>query len=190
MVMLLQHLVRVGAMGQVGRFTATDAVHYPRGTSVVLRTQRGLELGEVLAPPTVSGDGPGETSGEILRGVTPQDELLSERIRKNKQRAYDACAERIVERKIDATLIDIELLFDGSSLFFYFLGEITPEIERLTAELAEVYEAKVKFRQFTEAVVNGCGPNCGTDDAEGGCSNCTSCAVSASCGIGKRDIGP
>jgi len=45
------HLVRVGAMGQVGRFAAVDAVRYPRHTRVVLRTRRGLEIGQVLSPP-------------------------------------------------------------------------------------------------------------------------------------------
>ena len=45
------HLVRVGALGHVGRFTAVDAVRYPRDTRVVVRTGRGLEVGEILAPP-------------------------------------------------------------------------------------------------------------------------------------------
>ena len=44
------HLVRVGAMGQVGRFAAVDAVRYPRHSRVVVRTRRGLEVGEVLTP--------------------------------------------------------------------------------------------------------------------------------------------
>ena len=46
--MALHHLVRVGALGHVGRFTAVDAVRYPRDSRVVVRTGRGLELGEVF----------------------------------------------------------------------------------------------------------------------------------------------
>ena len=38
-------------MGQVGRFAAVDAVRYPRRSRVIVRTRRGLEMGEVLCPP-------------------------------------------------------------------------------------------------------------------------------------------
>ena len=38
-------------MGQVGRFAAVDAVRYPRRSRVIVRTRRGLELGEVLMSP-------------------------------------------------------------------------------------------------------------------------------------------
>ena len=86
----------------------------------------------------------------------------------------------------------MEHLFDGQSLFFYFLGEVTPEIERLSAELAELYEATVKFREFTEALTNGCGPGCGTAEAEGpGCgSSCSSCVVSGRAAPGENNRAP
>ena len=85
-------------------------------------------------------------------------------------------------------LIDVEHLFDGQSLYFYFLGDVGPATEQLTAELAELYSAAVKFDQFTDTLVNGCGPNCGTADAEGGgCgTSCVSCAVAGACGTKKR----
>ncbi len=44
------HFVRVGALGNVGRFTSVDAVAYPRASRVIVRTSRGLETGEVLGP--------------------------------------------------------------------------------------------------------------------------------------------
>ena len=64
------HLVRVGAMGQVGRFAAVDAVRYPRRSRVIVRTRRGLEMGEVLCPPDDCDDGRTFADGELLRGVT------------------------------------------------------------------------------------------------------------------------
>lgn len=174
------HLVRVGAMGNVGRFVSTDATRYPRDTQVIVRTRRGLEFGCVLTSPD-KAEGSPPRDGKILRGMTIEDHLLAARLKKNRNQAFEACQRRLSELDTPATLIDVELLFDGHSLFFYFLGEITPEIERITAELAELYEAKVKFRRFTEAVTNGCGPACGTEDASGGCSSCVSCAVRETC---------
>jgi len=175
-----QHLVRVGALGTVGRFVAVDAVRYPRGSQVVVRTGRGLELGEVLSPPA---DEPDLLSpdGSILRGVTVEDQLLTARLEKNRQSALEACTQRLVERQLPAVLIDVEQLFDGQTLLFYFLGEVTAELEALTDELAELYETHVQFRKFAEAVTEGCGPGCGTESAAG-CKTCvSSCAVASAC---------
>lgn len=171
-------------MGHVGRFTSVDAVSYPRGSRVVCRTSRGLEIGEVLdgAPELPVR---GQSDGSILRGMTVEDELLAARLEKNRQKAIDACSKRLSERGIPATLVDVEHLFDGRSLFFYFLGEVTPEVEGVTAELAEVYDAAAQFRQFTDTLTEGCGPGCGTEEASGhgGCSVCaTACAISSVCG--------
>ena len=171
-------------MGQVGRFSAVDAVRYPRRSRVIVRTRRGLELGEVLSPPEDSDDGRTFSDGELLRGVTVQDELLQARLERNRQEAYAACAAMLAENRMSAVLVDVEHLFDGQGLFFYFLGDVTPEMESYTTHLAEAYEAKVQFRKFTETLIEGCGPGCGTEEAkgQGGCSSCSSCAVASACG--------
>lgn len=178
------HLIRVGAMGQVGRFAAVDAVRYPRHSRVIVRTRRGLELGDVLAPPDDRDDGRTFADGDLLRGVTVQDELLQARLEKNRQEAYAACAAMLADHRVPAVLVDVEHLFDGQGLFFYFLGDVTPDLEAYTERLAETYEAKVQFRKFTETLVEGCGPGCGTEEAkgQGGCDSCTSCAVASACG--------
>jgi cell fate regulator YaaT (PSP1 superfamily) len=174
------HLVRVGALGNVGRFTAVDAVRYPRHAQVVVRTGRGLELGEVLAPPADSAED-GVVDGSILRGRTVEDDLLQVRLQRHRQTAYDACAARLAELQLPVVLMDVEHLFDGQTLVFYFLGELTPELETLTEELAELHETHVQFRKFAETVTEGCGPACGTEEA-GGCKTCaTGCSVAGAC---------
>jgi cell fate regulator YaaT (PSP1 superfamily) len=179
-----QHWVRVGVLGSVGRFAAASSHRYARGARVICRTGRGLEVGEVLAPIDESTPQPAE--GTLLRRVTVEDDLLLTRLERNREEAYNACQERLAERGIPAVLVDVEHLFDGQSLLFYFLGETTPELDELTAELAEVYEARVQFRKFTDTLTAGCGPGCGTDAAENGCASggCSTCAVA--CGASKR----
>ncbi|MEX2139573.1 MAG: PSP1 C-terminal domain-containing protein [Pirellulales bacterium] len=181
------HFVRVGAMGHVGRFTAVDAVRYPRAARVIVRTGRGLEVGEVLAP----CDEPierGESDGAILRGMTVEDQLLEARLEKKRDRAFRACQRRLRELGLEAALLDVEHLFDGRSLFFYFLGEVTPQVEAVTQELAEAYESVAQFRQFADTLTAGCGPGCGTEEAAGqGCVSCaTGCAVAGACTTRKR----
>jgi hypothetical protein len=161
------HLIRVGALGQVGRFNAVDAVRYPRHSRVVVRTKRGLEIGDVLAPPDDGDDDRAFADGEILRGMTVQDDLLHARLEKNRHDAYQACASLLADTGHSAVLVDVEHLFDGQGPFFYFLGDVTPEL-----------------RKFTETLIEGCGPGCGTDEVKGrgGCESCTSCAVASACG--------
>ena len=174
------HFVRVGSLGDVGRFDSVDGTRYARRSRVICRTSRGLEVGEVLA----QSNDRAETDGDLLRPFTTEDELLLARIQRRKDQAFRACADLVARRGLPVVLMDVEHLFDGQSLYFYFLGEITENVELLTSELADVYEAKVQFRKFTETVINGCGPECGTEGAAGGCGSdgCPSCALSGACG--------
>jgi cell fate regulator YaaT (PSP1 superfamily) len=177
------HLVRVGSLGRVGRFTSVDSAVYPRHARVILRTSRGLELGEVLAAPEPGPNlAPGD--GSILRGMTVEDELLQARLERNRLAAMETCSRRLNEKNLPATLLDVEQLFDGGTLLFYFLGEVTSEIEAITAELAELYESQAQIRKFAETMTNGCGPGCGTEEAAGsGCQSCgAGCAIAGACG--------
>jgi cell fate regulator YaaT (PSP1 superfamily) len=186
---MLSHLLRVGALGRIGYFRADGATRYPRGSRVVVRTDRGLELGEVLAPPDESQP-PSPPLGTIVRAVTATDDLLQARLQKNRQAALDACARRIESLGLPIVLLDVEHLFDGQTLVFYFLGPTSVQLDQLTAELAEMYESKVQFRRFTEMLTQGCGPNCGTEAASGGCVSCASgCALAGACTSRAAAIG-
>jgi cell fate regulator YaaT (PSP1 superfamily) len=178
--MLGQHFVRIGLLGSVGRFAAADRQRFARGTRVVCRTFRGLEVGEVLSPADQDSDA---SDGTLLRRVTVEDDLLISRLEKNRDEAFQACASRLTQLHSPAVLLDVEHLFDGQSLYFYFLGDTTPELDSLTAELAEAYEAKAQLQKFADTLTAGCGPNCGTEEG-GGCSTggCSTCAV----GCGTR----
>lgn len=180
--MSVVHLVRVGAMGNVGRFSAIDACRYARGTRVIVRTARGLETGEVLTP-VAEGDATGGEDGSLLRRMAVEDELLVARLNKNRNAAIEACTSKIAELGLSATLLDVEHLFDGETLIFYFLEKPSAELEGVLDKLKDVYEAKVEFASFVETVTAGCGPGCGTENATGpGCGTCTTgCAISSVC---------
>lgn len=195
--MVIPHLVRLGPFGHVGRFLPVEAAQYARGSRVVCRTRRGLEVGQVLAvdssatamtpaAPSARNFMQPNADGELLRKVTVEDDLLLARIEQRKQEAFDACTRLLTERGISAALMDVEHLFDGQSLYFYFLGSPPAEAELLTAELAAAYDSAVEFQKFTDAVEVGCGPHCGTEEAAGcGSGNasggCSSCLIAAAC---------
>lgn len=178
------HLVRVGAMGQIGRFAPVDAARYERGRRVIVRTPRGLEIGEVLTPPPL-GNERAWSDGPLLRAMTNEDELLEARLQLRRNAAFEACSARVRELGLGVQLLDVEHLFDGKNLVFYFLGDQPPELAGLIEELTERYDTAVEFRQFADTLTAGCGPGCGTSEAEGGgCTSCgAGCAVSGSCGV-------
>ncbi|QGJ70174.1 PSP1 C-terminal domain-containing protein [Planctomycetales bacterium 10988] len=174
------HLCRVGMMSQVGRFLALDGDCYSRGQRVVVRTDRGLETAEVLLPPQ-EDERPAQQDGLILRAMTREDDLLELRLNKNRQTALEECSRLLEEQGLPVVLMDVEPLFDGENLFFYFLGETPAELADVITELAQTYDKQVQFSQFAELLETGCGPDCGT--AEGsGCGSCaTGCAIAAAC---------
>jgi cell fate regulator YaaT (PSP1 superfamily) len=176
-----QYLVRVGQMGRLGRFLSIEGPRYPRRSRVLVRTERGLEVGQVLAPLSPVSAGPSD--GALLRRLTVEDELLVARLERRRHEALHACTQRLAELGCPTPLLDVELLFDGSALCFYFLGEPPAEVEKQLAELAKTYDAAAQIQRFAQTLLAGCGPGCGKEAAAGcGQGGCSSCAVAAACG--------
>ena len=195
---LREHFVRFGVIGHVDRLRSADGLVHQRGTHVICRTKRGLEAGTVLnVSPSPGSQETREANpdldeangaGTILRRATAEDHLLLARLEKNRMAAVHECERILAERAHshrDLVLVDVELLFDGQTIFFYFLGydpeQPSPELETLTRDLATAYEAKVELRRFAETLTSGCGPDCGTAEGCGDSGGCTSCALMASC---------
>lgn len=182
------HLVRVGQFGQIGRFRSElgiqNRLDLGLNQKVICRTARGLEVGEFLATDENCHETP---DGDLLRTMTQQDLLLAERLERNKLAAINECQKLIDQRNLPVAILDAEQTFDGQSLYFYFAGEISAEVDELTAQLAETYDAQVKFSEFAETLSAGCGPACGTSDGAGcgtttaGKTGCGSCGLKSSC---------
>ncbi|MEZ6095309.1 MAG: PSP1 C-terminal domain-containing protein [Pirellulaceae bacterium] len=172
------YLVRYSVNGTVGVFRSELDISLRRGTHVVCQTERGIEIGEVLAPGLDERQGY-SLNGSVLRTFTQNDSLLADRLERFRARAFSACLELLKSLPDAPPLLDIELLHDGENLIFHFLGEVTPELETMIGELAETYGKRIRLKQFAERLASGCGPGCGTEQAAGGCStnacaNCTS----------------
>ena len=168
-------------MGVVGQYQSPDFTLFPRDAKVICRTNRGLEFGEVICPLDHDGDSQDQIDGQILRRVGAEDQLILERLERHRDKAFEACQNLIQQRQLPGVLVDVEHLFDGESVFFYFLGEVDPRTEALTQELGETYERKVRFKKFAETLANGCGPDCGTGESKCSAGGCGSCALSGGC---------
>ncbi|MEZ6090946.1 MAG: hypothetical protein R3C05_23580 [Pirellulaceae bacterium] len=170
------YLVRLGVWGEISEHRSVDAVRYQRCDRVICKTARGLEIGEVVCPTEAEA-----VPGTILRRMTSEDEMLQRRLERYKAKAVQQCRQRLADAGIGTMLLEVEQLFDGRTLLFHFLGDIDPQVEAITEELADAYEQQVRSRHFAKLLSEGCGPECGTKEG-GGCSGgCAVCVVAAAC---------
>ena len=177
-------LIRVGQFGQIGRFHTSRDRSLEYGCRVIVKTDRGLEVGEYLDIDDrgVDDNEASGHDGEFVRVMTSQDELLAARLNQNKTEAISACQQLLDQQKLSVVILDADQTFDGKRLYFYFSGDVTSEVNEATDSLAHVYDAEINFASFAETLANGCGPDCGTKAGSGcGSSGCSSCGLKSAC---------
>jgi len=137
------------------------------GNEVVVPAARGVEFGLVVSSiREVSEEELGEPLKKVMRRATPAD---SERKRENarkKEEAYRTGRRMIQEHGLPMKLVDVDYVFDGSSMVFYFTAEGRVDFRELVKDLASSLKARIELRQVgvrDEAkMVGGLGP-CGRD---------------------------
>src|SRR4051794_31493253 len=123
--MAVNYVVRHGSMRFLGEFEPTPEAAYPRGEVVVIRTERGLELGEVLCEASKQAiDYLSEpTKGQIVRAMTEADREQADKLHEREEAEFARCAQFVRERQMPMDLVDVEHLFGGERIIFYFLAE-------------------------------------------------------------------
>jgi cell fate regulator YaaT (PSP1 superfamily) len=144
------YIVRHGATRFLGEFTAPAGSDFARGSDVVIRTERGHEVGQVLCPavPQAVAQIVEPTSGQILRVVNPEDRERIDRLRELQKTDYDVGAGMIAERRLQMALVDVERLFGGERIVFYFLAEKRVDFRDLVKDLARELQTRIELRQI------------------------------------------
>jgi cell fate regulator YaaT (PSP1 superfamily) len=142
-------VVRHGSMRLLGAFDPEGGA-YDRDDEVVLRTERGLELGHVLCEATTRAlDLIGEpTHGRIVRRLTDQDRAERNRLREAERGELETCVRFVQQRNLQMELVDVEHLFGGERIIFYFLAEKRVDFRELVKDLAREYQTRIEMRQI------------------------------------------
>lgn len=169
-----RYFVRIGFQQQIVPMHSS-LNQLGRGDAVICRTERGLEMGEVLAcvDHRVEAD---QRNAVIVRRCSPEDQLLWKQLKSLGSVANEACQEYLRTTGSVDVLVEVEPLLDGKTLYFHFLGDPSPETEAQVQTLAEVYQQSVANSPFAQTLEKGCGPDCGTK-SKGGCGTADGCAV-------------
>lgn len=160
-------LVRYGRMGVMGWFEHHEA-HIPKlNTHVVIKTERGMELGEVVGITNYRGgqfksspeqvesyyvnrtkDYPLGEGGSFVRFATHEDLREQEHLEKSAL-SEAKCAQKFAdEQGLKMKIIEAEHLFGGERIIFYFTSEGRVDFRELVKQLAKEYQTRIELRQI------------------------------------------
>ena len=146
-----QYIVRYGSTRNIADFSAKGSKQFSRNCAVVVRTNRGVEWGTVLCPATEKTQeylGKSEGGGKILREVSEDDRSKLDRLHQSERQEFDGCCEIIKQHKLQMQLVDIEHLFGGERLIFYYLAEKRVDFRELVKTLAKRFRTRIEMRQI------------------------------------------
>lgn len=139
--------VRYGMMANVENFQS-DVDGLTRDAIVILKTDRGLEWGEITSE-VQEIDREVKGLGEIMRIATEGDLGIIRHIRETKEpEQLEYCRKKIRERNLPMKLVGVENLFSSDKIVFYFLADGRVDFRELVKDLARYYRARIEMRQI------------------------------------------
>jgi len=172
-------LIRYGRLGYVGPFASELALS--RGDHVVVRSPRGMELGEVLIAtthPATSED------GVVVRVATLIDEADAHGLEARGRGLLASATE--LPSGLPLSFVDVEVTLDGTAILHALAWEAcdaTPVLD----ELAARFGLAVRLLNLSSAP-GGSDPTIHTGCGEEGCgkgSGCSTCGTGGGCSTGS-----
>ena len=118
------------------------------GDRVVVETERGLSIAQVMRAPVEREASAAEKLITIKRKATFDDLATLERNKQKEDEAFDFCLRRIVERSMQMKLVRVEYQFDGSKAVFYFTADGRVDFRDLVKDLAHTFHTRIEMRQI------------------------------------------
>ncbi|HEG44606.1 MAG TPA: signal peptidase [Phycisphaerales bacterium] len=160
-------LVRYGKMGGLGWFTHKEKQILKTATRVVIKTERGLELGDIVGVHCYKGghfrcgrkelenyyesrsrDYPLTTGGTLVRYAT-KDDLMEERHLEVSAKEELKCCQRYAdEMELPMKIVESEHVFGGERIIMYFTSAGRVDFRDLVKKLAREYQTRIELRQI------------------------------------------
>jgi cell fate regulator YaaT (PSP1 superfamily) len=180
-------LVRYGRMDALGWFEhkETQIPRLPR--RVVIKTNRGLELGHLVGQlcPYRAGqfkltqeqvkkyfedseiDCPCDAVGKFVRYATSEDMSEERHLEKIAKDEMEYCRQSVKELNLPMKIVDAEHVFGGERIIFYFMADGRVDFRQLVKKLAHEYQTRIEMRQIGPrdeakllADIESCGQEC------------------------------
>ncbi len=144
------YIVRYGVTRYLGVFSAPAGQSFYRGIRVIVRSDRGLEVGDVLIEASAEAVGRlvDPPSGQILRVMSAEDALEMVRIEKHAREELDICQRYIDKLQLQMQLVDVERIFGGERIVIYYLADNRVDFRELVRLLAGEFQTRIEMRQI------------------------------------------
>jgi cell fate regulator YaaT (PSP1 superfamily) len=179
-------LVRYGRMSNLGLFEHSEAQVPRMPTRVVVKTDKGLELGHLVGQLSSYRDGRfrlaedqiccyyvnsemsfnAEPVGKVVRFATPDDISEEQHLQKITEEEIACCEHLAKDLNLRMKIIDAEHIFGGERIVFYFMAEGRVDFRELVRKLAQEYQTRIEMRQIgsrDEAKLLGDVESCGRE---------------------------
>ena len=146
-----KYVVRYGSMRQLGEFTSKRQHTIRRGDDVIVRSERGVEFGTVLCEATERTAeylGSESRTGRILRPASDEDRRSLQEVADREKEFFAAGAAMINDRRLQMQLVDVEQVFGGERIVFYYLAEKRVDFRELVKAMAKEFNARIEMRQI------------------------------------------
>ncbi|MHC4657787.1 MAG: PSP1 domain-containing protein [Planctomycetota bacterium] len=161
-------LVRYGRMDTLGWFEHNETRIPKLPTRVVIKTDRGLELGQLVGQlcPYKAGqfklnqdqvnkyfeDGEIDCScdlvGKFVRYATAEDLSEERHLQKITEEEMEYCIRFTKEMELPMKIVDAEHVFGGERIIFYFMSDGRVDFRQLVKKLAQEYQTRIEMRQI------------------------------------------
>lgn len=198
----LEYLVGYGLVGDFGRFRADRPLACRRGDRVVIRSHRGLEVGQVLRPAT-GGHAhflPNTTVGKLLRCFTATDATQLSQSPGRVAAVLEQAVKLARAMDLPLELLDAEMLLDGEHAVLHFLRWADCDVRPFVSSLSKTLGLHILLQDLSQPQGDrveeeteqhsheGCGRE-GCGSSAGGCGNCSTGGGCSTCGAGSpRDL--
>ncbi|UCG46379.1 MAG: hypothetical protein JSU94_12825 [Phycisphaerales bacterium] len=179
-------LVRYGRMSLLGFFEHSESRIPKVNTRVVVKTDKGLELGRMVGQLTsyrggqfrltedqikqYFGGGDAEFSlekgGKFVRFATAADVSEDEHLKRIAGAEVECCKRFVKELNLQMKIVDAEHILGGERIVFYFMADGRVDFRELVKKLAHEYQTRIEMRQIgsrDEARLLGDVESCGQE---------------------------
>ena len=130
-------------------YFSPDRLNLKIGDRVIVKTARGIEMGEVVMENKMVEDNTVVAPlKKVLRLATEKDVETAEKNRAREKETMDVCEQVIAEHGLEMKLVDVEYTFDGNKLLFYFTAEGRVDFRELVKDLAARFKTRIELRQI------------------------------------------
>jgi len=160
-------LARYGRMGLLGWFEHNLSSVSKIKTKIIIKTPRGMELGDVVGPFNYKAgqfrntceqtneyfskktrENPISGRGTFVRYATKQDLIEAKHLEASSRDELKCCAKFIKEMELDMKVVDAEHLFGGERIVIYFTSNGRVDFRELVKRLAREYQTRIEMRQI------------------------------------------